>query len=131
MEDTTPKPVSKHAKKITIAIVALIVAVGIGAGTIAILRSTTPANDTTDQSSQDKAVKAKEASAKYANALDLMKKGDTSNAKKALEDAQNLYKQAGDSSHDKDIQSSLSSLNKQDGQQPTQTAPAATQPASN
>jgi outer membrane protein assembly factor BamD (BamD/ComL family) len=129
MENNTQKPVSKHAKKVTIIVVAIIIAISIGAGTFAILRSTSTNNTT--QNSDDKTAKTKEASAKYDSALSLMKKGDTTNAKRALEDAQSLYKQASDTSHDKDIQASLSSLNKQDDKQPAEAAPAAAQPASN
>jgi len=130
MEDNSPKPVSKHAKKITIIVVAIIVAIAIGAGTIAILRSATPASDA-NSTTANKDEKAKEAKNKYDDATALMKKGDSTGAKKALEDAQSLYNEAGDSSHDKDIESSLSTLNKQNETQPAQTAPAASEPANN
>lgn len=129
MENNPPKPVSKHAKKITIAVVAIIVAVAIGASTFALLRSTTPVADK-NQVTVDKAEKAKEAKSKYDSAVDSMKKGDTASAKKALEDAQALYKQADDTSHDKDIQASLTTLGKQPETKPA-SPPAASQPASN
>jgi len=75
-------------------------------------------SSTTDSSTtQDKAATDSQAKMKYIAANTLLSKGDYNGAKKAYEESETLYNQAGDTSHIKDIKSALSVITRAMSQQ--------------
>lgn len=108
--------------QITIALIAIIV---LAFATIGVLRFI--ASPATQPPGDDKAATNARGNNEYTKANDLLKKGDTTGAKQAFENARELYKQTNDTRRLKDINTSLSLLQNTDiPKGPTNEPPLAT-----
>lgn len=88
--------------------VVIIIVIVLGFSTIALLKYFSQNPATSPQQETDKTALQQKAKSEYDNANNLLKQGKTEEAKKAFESAKSTYQQAGDTSHNKDIDTSLS-----------------------
>lgn len=120
--ESTNKKSNKTIIQLTVVAIAIIL---FGLATIGVLKliNSPPPNQPPDQ---QKAELTAQANTEQAKAQDLLKKGDASGAKKAFEHARGLYQQTGDTSHLKDVNASLSLIERTNTQaKPTEQPPTA------